>query len=175
MKTAAVTLAIGLCGCTLSSTTRLPQPRAGESAAPNVASIQTVGSELMGYAPDDLVSRASLLRMDREATCFDVVFRGPLPAAARSPISPLLKFTIEIDGGESASFEGQLDGCTSEHACLPGDSPLGIYAMESRPRVGSSGARLCVAGLPRAKREIALLQVTPIGTAAFRFRFDARP
>ncbi len=86
MKTAAVTLALGLCGCTLNSTTTLPQPRAGESAAPNVASIQTVGSELTGYAPDDLVSRASLLRMDRAATCFDVVFRSPLPRRrARRP------------------------------------------------------------------------------------------
>jgi hypothetical protein len=172
MKVTAVMLALGLCGCTVTSTAALPLPRAGENAAPNVASMQTVGSELIGYAPDDLVARVSLIRMDREATCFDLVFRAPL---GKPFATPPMKFTIEVDGADAAGFEGRLLECRPERPCLPWDSPLRFYAEEPRPRVISSGARFCVAGLSPAKRELALLEVEPVGTAAFRFRFDARP
>lgn len=73
---------------------------------------------------------------------------------------------------EAAGFEAQLPECRPEHPCLREDSPLRVYAEEARPRVISSGARLCVSGLVPAEHEIALLEVEPIGTAAFRFRFS---
>jgi hypothetical protein len=170
MKLTAVMLAFGLCGCTLSSISAIPLPRAGERAAPNMDSIQTAGSELLGYAPDDLVARVSLIRMDREATCFDVVFRSPV---GRPLAAPPMKFTIEVDRLEAAGFEAHLPECRPEHSCLPPDSPLRVYAEEPRPKVISYGARLCVTGLAPAEHEIALLEVEPVGTAAFRFRFRA--
>jgi hypothetical protein len=78
---------------------------------------------------------------------------------------------VEVDGREVAGFENRLLECRPDLACVPSDSPLRVYAEEVRPLVTSSGARLCVAGLVPAASEIALLDVEPVGTAAFRFRF----
>jgi hypothetical protein len=166
--TSALVLLGSGCAGSLVATAELPAPRAGAPVAPNVASLPTMASELFDFAPQTLTSRASLVRLDDGATCFDLLIRRPvmLPKDQRSLV---LQISVAIDGAEASRRQLTLPVCTIEGSCLPPDSSLRSFTPENDARIRVEGQRLCFEGLPRARREL-VLSADP-GLVPWRFRF----
>jgi hypothetical protein len=119
----------------------------------------------------ELVSRASLVKMDAASTCFDLVVRMPRGLTAGQEIEKHpWKVTLEVDGREAARFDLPLRRCDGG-ACLPAGSALEPFAFPSDPNVAPLGERFCVEQVPVARHELALVEHEPVGTATFRFRF----
>jgi hypothetical protein len=171
MRSPSAFLALALlsAGCSIGATAELPRPVSG-SAPPNVVAIPTVGAELLGFQAGELVSRASLVRMDRDATCFDLVVRVPRGLVAGAEDQQKWHLTLEVDGKQSARFDLPLRRCDGA-ACLPAGSTLERFALGGDPNVAPLGERFCVEHVPVARHELALVEHEPVGTATFRFHF----
>jgi hypothetical protein len=156
-------LALSVGGCSFTSSVDLRVPRVGEPTDPNVASMPTLGSELFGLHDGALTSRASLVRLDEEATCVDIVLRHP----AGEPLGHIELFA-EVDGAEAASFDTNLAECASGAECLPPGSPLEPFTGEDDNRITVEAQRVCLAKLPRARRELAIGRG---GAFAWKFKF----
>ncbi|MEP7126279.1 MAG: hypothetical protein ABJE95_35435 [Byssovorax sp.] len=170
MKRTLLALALTATGCSITGTAELPSPRNGGAVAPNVASVPTVLSELFDFPEGALTSRATLVSVDAEATCFDLLLRRPAPAPKDGP-NLHLKVEIEVDGVVSSGFKGELSICTPERACLPPSSALQGFVAETDPRVRVEAVRMCFQKLPRARRELVLSANPGIGTWRFKFHF----
>jgi hypothetical protein len=154
-------------GCSFTSTTVLPIHRSasGDAVAPNMVMAPMIGGEALGYSQQALATRISLVRMDAEATCFDLLM--PLPSDGTS-LSVPLELHAEVDDVDAAVFQGAVDECSAARPCLPPDSPLQSYAREPDGNVLTLGQRVCFPRLPRAHRSLALGRR---GVFAWRFRF----
>jgi hypothetical protein len=165
-------LLLGGSGCSgITGTAELPAPRTGEPPAANVASVPPPLDELFGFAPGALTSHASLVRMDDQATCFDVLIRRGLMVLPKDAQALPLQLSVEIDGVEATRWQQALPVCPLEGTCLPPDSSLQRFVAEDDLRVRVEGQRLCVEGLPHAQREIVLSANPGKGAWRFRFRF----
>jgi hypothetical protein len=156
-------LALAAVGCSFTSTVELGVPAAGETTGAQVASMHMLGSDLLGFDDEALTSRASLVRIDDEATCIDMVLRHP----AGPPIGPVALY-VEVDGVDALTFQAALTDCSAGGACLPPDSPLKPFTKETDHRIAVEGERMCFTKLPRARRD---LVVGRRGLFAWRFRF----
>lgn len=170
MKRAVLAFALAVTGCSVTGTAELAFPRADGIAAPNVASVPTVLSELFGFPEGVLTSRATLVRLDDHATCFDLLIRRPVRFRKDRKSLPL-KVTIEVDGVAVAIFAGELLECSLDVPCLPPGSALQSFATETDERVRVEGQRVCYENLPRARRELVLSANPGLGTWRFRFHF----
>lgn len=156
-------LALAIAGCSFTSRVDVEVPGASLHA-PIVASMPVLGGDLLGYSEEALLSRASLVRMDDEATCLDLVLRHP----GSAPIDRL-PLSVEVDGVTAATFDAALSTCGGpDPACLPFDSPLRPYTREADGRIGVEAERVCLAHLPRARRDLVIGRQ---GMFAWRFQF----
>ena len=169
-------LALSASGCSIGATAELPRPVAGAPAVPNVVAIPTVGAELIGFAPGELVTRASLVKMDAASTCFNLVVRVPRGLTAGQALERHpWHVTLEVDGREAARFDLPLRACDGG-ACLPAGSALERFAFPADSNIAPLGERFCVEHVPVARHELALIEHEPVGKATFRFRFhDGEP
>jgi hypothetical protein len=173
MNRAAPIFALILGGCSVTGTTELPAPRSGGIAEANVASVPTVASELFGFGDETLMSRASLVQMNDEATCFDLLIRRPiLMEKDRQDLA--LKVSVEVDGVDSSSYQDGLVRCTAQTSCLPADSTLQSFVPETDERVRVEGRRICFEKLRRARHDLVLSANPGLGAWRFRFRLTDR-
>jgi len=163
IRSALPVLAVALAGCSFTSSVEVGVSRSGETTGARIATMHTLGAGLLGVDEDALTSRASLVRVDDEATCIDMVLRHP--AGALIGPEPLY---VEVDGLDALTFQAALSDCRSTPACLPPDSALGPYTTEADDRVAVEAQRMCFSKLPRAHRD---LVVGRRGVFAWRFRF----
>jgi hypothetical protein len=156
-------LALTAVGCSFTSTVEVGIPGSGATAGPRIASMHMIGSDPLGVNDDALTSRSSLVRIDDEATCIDMVLRHP--AGAMVGPTPL---SVEVDGSDALTFQAALTECGRDQACLPPDSPLQPFTAETDERIAVEAERMCFAKLPRAHHD---LVVGRDGLFAWRFRF----
>jgi hypothetical protein len=156
-------LALAAVGCSFTSTVEVGVPRAGATAGSQIASMHMLGSDLLGVNDDALTSRASLVRVDDEATCIDMVLRHP----AGAMVGPTA-LSVEVDGNDALTFQAALTECKRDQACLPPDSALQPFTVETDERIAVEAERMCFAKLPRAHHD---LVVGRGGLFAWRFRF----
>ena len=162
-------LLASLDGCTslATGTVEVRLPPEGQVPAVAIASVSMVGAALLDVPRGALTSHASLVRLDSDRTCFDLVVR------LFAEQTPTRKVAVAVDLVELASFESAVPVCASGAPCLPDDSALCGLDVETDARIRVEAERVCFEKLPVAGREVSLSVGSGIGTMHFRFRIHA--
>ncbi len=166
MRFRPLALALALTGCTslATGTAEVSRPPAGQVPVADPATVSMVGAGLVDVSQGALTSHASLVRLDPDRTCFDLVVRLFAEQA------PTHHVAVAVDQAELASFDSPIPVCPSGAPCLPVDSSLRGLDVETDARVRVEAERVCFEKLPVAGREVTLSVGSGIGAMHFRFR-----